>query len=203
VVQRATLDLGYPKYGTISVIKGFTDKVAVGAIFNVNPPDSGVIKCNNATYPTNTYLYVDSGTNCMAQNGKGFEFDTWTESPLTNRNSSTPIEQSAISDSPWNSFLSILGMKANDRSVTLDVNRFGIFTANFKQPHQLTTGELFTYLTGAISAAVAINGALLVVPGWRRARNQRTHLEECIKMIDEDVGKSRKDAIEDKISRSL
>ena len=31
------------------------------------------------------------------------------------------------------------------------------------------------------------------------ARNQRTHLEECIKMIDEDVGKSQKNAIEDKI----
>jgi len=59
---------------------------------------------------------------------------------------------------------------------------------------------LFTYLTGAISAAVAINGALLVVPGWRRARNQRTHLEECIK-IDYDVGKSHKDAIEEKILR--
>jgi hypothetical protein len=54
---------------------------------------------------------------------------------------------------------------------------------------------LFTYLTGAISAAVAINGALLVVPGWRRARKQRTHLRECVKMIDEDTGKSHKDAI--------
>jgi hypothetical protein len=66
-------------------------------------------------------------------------------------------------------------------------------------PSHLTTEELFTYLTGAISAAVAINGALLIVPGWRRARNQRTHLRECIKMIDDDAGKSHKDAIEDKI----
>jgi hypothetical protein len=58
---------------------------------------------------------------------------------------------------------------------------------------------LFTYLTGAISAAVAINGALLVVPGWRRARKQRTHLRECIKMIDDDVGKLHKNTIVDKI----
>ncbi|MGC2575404.1 MAG: hypothetical protein WA364_28185 [Candidatus Nitrosopolaris sp.] len=72
----------------------------------------------------------------MAQNGRGFEFNTWTESPLTNRNSSTPLEQS--SDHPEN----------------ITVDRFGIFTANFKVPHQLTTAELFTYLTGAISAAV-------------------------------------------------
>jgi hypothetical protein len=92
-------------------------------------------------------------------------------------------------------------MKPNDSSATLHVDRFGIFTANFKVPHQLTTAELFTYLTGAISAAVAINGALLVVPGWRRARNQRTYLRECIKMIDDDISKSHKDAIEDKITR--
>ena len=85
--------IGYPQSGTISVIKGFTDKVAVGAIFNVNPPDSGAIKCDGTIYPTNTYLYVDSGADCTAQNNKGFEFNTWTESPLTNRNSSTPIEQ--------------------------------------------------------------------------------------------------------------
>jgi hypothetical protein len=175
--------IGYPGSGTLSVINGFTDRVAVGAIFNVNPPDSGVIKCNGTVYPTNTYIYVDSGTNCTAQNGKGFEFNTWTESPLTNRNSTTPIESS-------------------DHPETIKVDRYGIFTANFKPPHQLTTEDLVAYstlITGVISAAVAINGALLVVPGWRRGRNQRTHLRECVKMIDDDVGKSHKDAIEDKI----
>jgi hypothetical protein len=173
--------IGYPESGGLSVINGFTDRVAVGAIFNVNPPDSGVIKCNDRIYPTNTYIYVDSGADCTAQNNKGFEFNTWVESPLTNRNSTTPIVQSS------------------DHPETIAVDRYGIFTANFKLPHQLTTEELFTYLTGAISAAVAINGALLVVPGWRRARKQRTHLRECIKMIDDDAGKSHKDAIEDKI----
>jgi len=179
--------IGYPESGTISVINGFTDRVAVGAIFNVNPSDSGIIKCNNTIYPTNTYIYVDSGTRCTAQSGKGFEFNTWTESPLTNRNSSTPIEQSAISGSPWNSFLSILGMKPNDTSATLNVNRYGIFTANFGVPHQLSGQELFGYLTGAITAVVAINGALLVLPGWRRTRIQYAHLRECIKLIDDDV----------------
>jgi hypothetical protein len=58
-----------------------------------------------------------------------------------------------------------------------------------------------TIITGAISAAIAINGALLVVPGWRRAKEQRTHLTECIRMIDDDVSKSHKNAIEDKILR--
>ena len=92
--------IGYPKSGTISVIKGFTDRVAVGVIFDVNPPDSGAIKCDGTIYPTNTYIYVDSGADFTAQNNKGFEFNTWTESPLTNRNSSTPLEQSSFQRTP-------------------------------------------------------------------------------------------------------
>ena len=112
------------------------------------------------------------------------EFNTWTESPLTNRNSSTPIGQSS------------------DHPKTITVDGYGIFTANFKLPPHLTTEELtgyYTLIATVVSAAVAVNGALLVVPGWRRARNQRTHLRECIKMIDDDVGKSHKDGIENKM----
>ena len=102
--------------------------------------------------------------------------------------SSTPLEQSS------------------NHPEDITVDRYGIFTANFRLPHQLTTGELFTYLTGAISAAVGIIGASLVIPGWWRGRKQRrfeevslTHLKECIKMIDEDVGKSHRNAIKEKI----
>lgn len=71
--------IGYPESGTVSVINGFTNKVAVGAIFYVNPPDSGTIKCDGTICPTNTYIYVDSGTNCTAQhsNGTDFVFNTW------------------------------------------------------------------------------------------------------------------------------
>jgi YVTN family beta-propeller protein len=165
--------------GSVSVIDGATDKVATGVIFKVNPANSGNITCNNETYPTNTYIYVDSGTDCKVQNNNGFDFINWVE--LTNRNASIPLESS--SSHPEN----------------LIVDRYGIFTANFRQERPLSADQLFTYLTGAISAAVAVNGVILLVPGWRRARTQRTHLRECIKMIDDDAGKSHKDAIEDKI----
>src|SRR5437867_4409642 len=86
-----------------------------------------VIKCDGTIYPTNTYIYVDSGTNCTAQNGKDFEFNTWAEpadKPQLNR---TTIK--------FRYYNGVIGM------------------ANFKLPHQLMTGELFTYLTGAISVA--------------------------------------------------
>ena len=79
------------------------------------------------------------------------------------------------------------------------VDRYGIFTANFKQLTPLSSDDLFKYLTGAIGTAVAINGAILTIPGWIRTRKQHTHLKECIKMIEDDVGKSDENAIEKKI----
>jgi len=140
-----TYTYGSTSPGTVSVIDGSYDKVAAGVIFSLNPANSGKIICNSSPSPlaTNTYIYLDNGTSCIAKPRGDFEFNTWTESPLTNRNSSIPVESSI-----------------SPESITID--RYGIFTAKFKQPHPLSSQELFTYLTGAISAAVAINGALLV-----------------------------------------
>jgi hypothetical protein len=50
----------------------------------------------------------------VAQHGNGSEFNTWTESPLTNRNSSRPIEQTS----------------GHPENITVD--RYGTFTVNFK-----------------------------------------------------------------------
>ncbi|MGC2681800.1 MAG: hypothetical protein WA323_08020 [Candidatus Nitrosopolaris sp.] len=101
-----------------------TPNVAVGIIFNVEPPNSGKIMCDNVVYPTNTYLYVNDGTNCMAQPNKDFEFNTWAESPLTNRNSSVPLDSSG--------------------NLTLD--RYGMFTVNFKPvPPLITIPSEFLY----------------------------------------------------------
>jgi hypothetical protein len=54
------------------------------------------------------------------------------------------------------------------------------------------------WLTLAISA-VAVNGVISLVPGWRRTKEQRTHLRECVKMIVDDAGKSHQNAIKEKI----
>jgi hypothetical protein len=96
-------------------------------------------------YSTNTYSYVDIGTTCKTQNNKGYEFINWVRSPLTNRNSSISLEPSSID--PKN----------------LTVDRYGIFTANFKQLTPLSNEQVFNYLTGVIATAVAINGAILTV----------------------------------------
>ena len=87
---------------TISVVDGSIDKVTAGVTFNIHPANSGGVWCNNKEYPTNIYLYVASGTKCIARPGKDFEFSSWVEN--LNRNSTITLNQSAISDSPWNSF---------------------------------------------------------------------------------------------------
>ena len=158
--------------GTVSVIDGSSDKVAVGVIFNVNPANSGKIICNNVGYLTNTYGYVDVGTNCIAQHNENFDFNNWVESPLTNRNSSTPVEQP--SNQPEN----------------IMVNRYGIFTANFK-PHpqtQITIPPDFLYGVVLGPTVGAILGGIL---GWYipYIMNKRTTSKD----INKPKGKEGKD----------
>jgi hypothetical protein len=102
---------------TISVIDGSIDKVTAGITFNVHPANSGGIICNNREYPTNTYLYVANGTECIASPAKGFEFSSWVENLPKNSNISLPS------------------------SGNLTDNRYGTFIVNFKPlppPIQLT-----------------------------------------------------------------
>jgi hypothetical protein len=85
-------------------------------------------------------------------------------------------------------YIVILNFK-NNQSLTRELQR--IFLHNLiHDPQHTLDGMLVlhcffckTFQDCKICFIVAINGALLVVPGWRRAKGQRTHLRECIKMM--------------------
>lgn len=148
VVNIGTSSLGGE--GTVSVIDGATDNVTAGVIFNVNPINSGKIRCHNAIYPTNTYLYVDAGTNCTAEPNKDFGFNTWVESPLTNRNSSIPLESTG----------------------NLTVNRYGVFTVNFKPlPPPIPPDISFLIITVVVTTMVG--WSVPSIFGWVKATAQR------------------------------
>ena len=168
-------------YNTISVIDGSRDKVTAGITFNIHPADSGGIWCKNKEYPTNTYLYVASGTKCIARPAKGFEFSSWVEN--LPHNSTVPLNQSAISDSPWNSFLSTLGMKPNDTSATFDVNRFGTFTANFKPVPPSVPPQYWTLIITVVITAI-VGWSVPGIIGWIRARTKR---KETVKEYDDII----------------
>jgi hypothetical protein len=160
--------------GTVSVLNGATDNVTAGVIFNVNPANSGRIICNNTFYPPNTYFYIDNGTNCITQPTKGFEFNNWAESPLTNRNSSIPLESNS--------------------SGNLTINQYGTYTVNFKPLPPPIPPEYWTLIITLILTSV-IGWSIPSIFGWVKAKAQRKHLEECI----DQIGKLDKNTIEDKI----
>src|SRR5215831_45697 len=166
---------------TVSVIDGSADKVSAGVIFNIEPAASGDIWCNNKEYPTNVYLYVANGTKCIATPDKGFEFSNWIEN--LGHNSTVPLSRSVISDSPLNSFLSTLGMKPNDTSATFDVNRFGIFAANFKSVPPPIPLQYWIPLYGLIGSTI-IGWSLPTIIGSIRARTKR---KESVKLFDDLV----------------
>ncbi len=173
---------------TVSVIDGSVDKVAAGITFNSHPSNSGGVWCNNKEYPTNIYLYVANGTKCIARPAKGFEFSSWVEN--LPRNSTIPLNQSAISDSPWNSFISIFGSSA-----TFDVNRFGTFTANFKALPPAIPPEYVATLFTVVATAFIGTWLTPALIGWRKTKMQRKYFKECISQI----GKLDKHTIDDKI----
>jgi hypothetical protein len=65
--------------------------------FNINPANSGHIKCNNVEFPTNQhYIYVPSKMHCTVEPNKGFQFNSWIEN--SGGKSSRTVNTEAISD---------------------------------------------------------------------------------------------------------
>ena len=89
--------------------------------------------------------------------------------------------QSAISDSPWNS-LSIFG-KPYDASATFDVNRFGTFTANFKAVPPPVPPEYWIPLYGIIVSTI-VGWSIPSIIGWIRGRIKR---KETVKEYDDII----------------
>src|SRR5262249_9372363 len=118
---------------TVAVINGFSDKVAAGVRFNVNPVGSGVIMCDNQSgtnqneYPSNVYIYVDNGTRCTGQGITNFGFDRW------------------VQNISHNSSLTIMD-PSGEASKYLTVDRYGNFTANFKPVPPTIPPEYWTLI---------------------------------------------------------
>jgi len=164
---------------TISVIDGFSDKVAAGIRLNIHPGNSGTIVCGDSLrgeqeYPTNIYIYVDSGTNCTAHPNKDFQFSDWVEN--LNRNSTIPL---------------------SDSSGNLTVNRYGTFTANFI-PNPPAIPPAFLFLLVGIILSSLIGRSIPRIMGWAKAKRQqgrvheyRTHINSLYadgKLDENDIG---------------
>jgi YVTN family beta-propeller protein len=132
---------------TVSVIDGSTNEVMEGAIFNVNPVDSGQVVCGKQI-PTNLYVKIKAGTSCKANANSGFVFNSWTEK-LGSNSSRT------ITKSPTNS---IFSNPNDDKYANFTVTSFGNYIANFREaPSPIPEGvwiSLFGIMLGTIMPSI-------------------------------------------------
>jgi YVTN family beta-propeller protein len=120
---------------SISVIDYVENKVVAGIEFYINPIMSGYIECGEYNPPISQFFYVWSGTKCTAIPNSGFEFLSW-EKNLGG--GSTQLINFSNSASPFETILDIFGMKSKEPESTLNITKFGSFTANFKElPHPM------------------------------------------------------------------
>jgi YVTN family beta-propeller protein len=178
---------------TLSVISGTRKQVQAGVSFDVNPPYGGHIECNDITAPTNQYFYIDFRTQCTALANQGFQFNSWIEN--SGSNSSRTI---SASQGDW--FTRVLDWVSGKPSpVTLNVTKFGNFTANFETlppaipPEYLAT--LFTVVVTAFVGSWLAPGFI----GWRRAKKQGNKLDNYHQRLKHlyDDGKLDKNDIDD------
>jgi YVTN family beta-propeller protein len=167
--------------GAVIAIYGKTDKVLVGATFNANPFNAGRIKCINIEAPTNQYFYVGSDTNCIAEPSKGFQFSSWVENLEGN---STRTVSASLSDSPLDRLLRFIHIIPEDNSTLLNVNHYGIFTANFKESPPPLPPEYWGTLFGVIVTSLVATLFIPTITGWMKAKRQHRSLSHFKNSID-------------------
>jgi YVTN family beta-propeller protein len=150
---------------TISIIQNSTSMA--GVAFNINPPDSGHVKCNEIDIPTNQYIYLDFNTECYAQPNKGFRFNSWIEN--LDQNSKRTIKVSEVTDSPFTSIQNLLRMNITDPSTKFEINKFGNFTTNFVEVPPPIPSE---YLIGlyTIVASTIVGWSIPSIIGWVKSK---------------------------------
>ena len=154
---------------TVSVIDGKANKVVAKVMFNTEPFDAGHIECDKLIAPTAQQFYVWSGSKCIAKPNQGFEFVSWQENLEGN---STQLLKFSPPPSIWEPILDLFHMNFDKPEATLNITKFGSFTANFKplpspiRPEYVAT--LFTVV------ATAFIGSFLTptIIGWRKAKKE-------------------------------
>ena len=162
--------------GGVSIINGKTNEAVAGVTFNVSPFRGGDIHCNinnkDLEAPINRFLYVSSGTKCIAKPSKGFEFSSWSET--LEGNSTRTINETSGSP-PWSALLDIFNIKSDDPASSLTVNRFGNFTSHFRALPPAIPSEYLIPVYGIIISTV-VGFSIPSIITWRISKKQTARL---------------------------
>jgi YVTN family beta-propeller protein len=144
---------------TVTMINGTTNKIIVGTSFNIYPPNSGHIYCNQNQI-ANSYIKNDINTqlNCQAK-----------------PNSFLGIFPPIVFDS-WSGDLAT--QSKNNPEITLPVTHYGTLVANFKE---VIPSE---YLTTEIIIPVMLGIILPGIAAWIFAKKRRSYLFRYLKTIE-------------------
>ena len=153
--------------------------IVAGIRFTVNPINSGYIECNGIKTPTEQYLYVYTGERCTAKTSKGFEFQNW---QMNLKNNATLLLYTS-SSSAWDSILDIFNLKHDKPEATISINKFGSFTANFRELPPPLPPEYWATLFGFV--VTTILGTWLIPAIFRgfKSRSNIKHLNKYHKRI--------------------
>lgn len=151
----------------IYVMDTLADELVAGTIFNIQPENAGVIRCQDyMVSPLNEYIYIHSNTGCNAYPNKGFEFHSWVENLGDNStrllNISNPI-------SPWEFLLNVFNVNSRQPETTLDITRFGNFTAIFKEQPAPIPSEYWIPLY-VIVASTIVGWSIPSIIGYARSK---------------------------------
>ncbi|MGA9941631.1 MAG: YncE family protein [Nitrososphaeraceae archaeon] len=163
---------------SVSVIDGKANKVVAKVTFSTEPFNGGRIECDKdkLTAPIGQQFYVYSGSQCTAKSNQGFEFVSWQENLGGN---STQLLTFSSPSNIVDSILDFFNMKPDKQEATLNITKFGSFTANFKAlPPPIPTQYVATLIT---IVATAFIGSWLTptVIEWRNRRKQVSKLDHC------------------------
>jgi len=165
--------------GTVSVIDGKTNKVVAQVTFNIEPFNAGHIECDKDKLiaPLARLFYMDSNSLCIAKPNQGFEFVSWQENLPGN---STQLLKFTKPNN-WisnvqNSILNFINLTSDKPEATLNITKFGSFTANFKALPPPLPPEYVATLFGVVATAFISSWLTPTIIGWRKAKNHQNKL---------------------------
>jgi YVTN family beta-propeller protein len=184
---------------SVSVIDGIANRVVAGITFQINPFNSGYIVCHDLTTgspddltppsPIGEYIYVYSGTECIAKPNDGFEFISWEENLGDNSTQLITISRPA---SPWDSIAEFLRIRSDEPEAKLNITKFGTFTANFKELPPAIPPEFWLQsyvLVGTVIAGLSIP----TIIGWIRSKRDVRKLKYYHRQIASLYGDGKLD----------
>ena len=121
---------------TISTVNGITNKPVSAITFHINPPEAGLVECGDGNKVhkiyNNTYTRINVYTLCRPISNNGFAFSSWSSGLPSN--SSLMFKDQTFPDffsNVTNIFRNTFGEPIIDSEHSLNVSKYGIYTANF------------------------------------------------------------------------